>query len=193
MNLDRVSAWLNDFKLESILALVGLILVGAGVFWWRVGNQPETKVEVLSASDSAESSNTIYVDISGSVVKPGVYGLSAGSRVEDAIEAAGSFRPGANLDWVAANLNRAMPLTDGAKVYIPSIEDTSSEVMKTTSEKIGINSAAKSDLESLPGIGPVTAEKIISNRPYQTIEELLSKKAMGQKLFDSLEGRLSLW
>ncbi|MBI2404837.1 helix-hairpin-helix domain-containing protein [Candidatus Gottesmanbacteria bacterium] len=57
---------------------------------------------------------------------------------------------------------------------------------------VNINTASQNELESLPGVGPVTAKKIIDNRPYQTLEELVSKKAVGNALFEKIKGSLSL-
>lgn len=193
MNLDQVKSWLNAFRLELVLAIIGLILLGAGLFWFKSQGVGETNVEVISASDDLKTTNSIFIDISGSVNKAGVYELASESRVNDAIMAAGGLSTEADLEWVSANLNRAQTLVDGAKIYIPSKIDTNSSLMKTSSEKISINSATKTDLELLSGIGPVTAEKIISNRPYQTIDELLNKKVVGEKVFESIKDQLSLW
>lgn len=180
--------WL-DRKLVG-LALAGLALVGGGIFWYRTAGQPQTQVEILSAQTESDVSNTIYVDISGAVNQPGVYQLPAGSRVEDALQAAEGLAETASTKWIESNLNRAMVLTDGVKLYIPQIQDT---LVETGNEKISLNSASKSELESLSGIGPVTAEKIIAGRPYQSIEELVNKKIVGQKTFTTIKNAISVW
>ena len=200
MNLDQARSWFEHNRLPVILGLAGLIIFGAGLFWLKTGGQPQTQVEILSASTEQTNTKDIYIDVSGAVNQPGVYRLPSGSRVADALTQAGGLAEGANSQWIATNLNRAMVLVDGAKIYIPSQSETqssnagaSSSLVKTTSEKININSASQSELESLTGIGPVTAVKIISGRPYQTIEELVSKKILGQKTFDKLKDQLALW
>ncbi len=185
--------WLEHNRLIVILALVGVIIVGAGLFWLKTSSQPETKVEILSASTEQKQTKDIYVDISGAVNKPGVYQFEAGSRVEDVLQAAGGLSTAANTKWVDTNLNRALVLVDGAKIYIPSVDESNQSSVKITSEKININSASKSELELLIGVGPVTAEKIISGRPYQTIEELVSKKIIGQKSFAKIKDQLAVW
>ncbi|MDO8488165.1 MAG: helix-hairpin-helix domain-containing protein [bacterium] len=193
MNLEEIQTWLNSHLLEVSLALIGLILIGGGMFWYKTGGQPATQVEVLSADNDQSSTKQIFVDISGAVNSPGVFQLPSGSRVEDALKLAGGLASSADTKWIEMNLNRAQVLIDGAKLYIPLMNDTSSSQVKTSSENISINSATKSELESLPGIGPVTAEKIISNRSYQTLEELVSKKVLNQKLFESLKNQLVVW
>ena len=200
VNLDLARSWLEENRMLVILALVGLIIFGAGLFWLKTSGQPQTQVEILSASTEQNQSKDIYIDVSGAVNQPGVYQLGLGSRVEDALRAAGGLSEGASTQWIATNLNRAMVLVDGAKIYIPSQSETqssnagaSSSLVKTLGEKINLNSASQSELESLTGVGPVTAVKIISGRPYQTIEELVSKKILGQKTFDKLKDQLAVW
>lgn len=200
MNLDQVRSWFEHNRWLVILALAGLIIFGSGLFWLKTSGQPQTQVEILSASTEQTNAKSIYIDVSGAVNKPGVYQLELGSRVEDALRAAGGFTEGASTKWIETNLNRAMILVDGAKIYIPSQSEiqtnsagASSSLVKTISEKVNLNSASQSELETLTGVGPVTAVKIISGRPYQTIEELVSKKILGQKTFDKLKDQLAVW
>lgn len=200
MNLDFARSWLEENRWLVILALAGLVIFGSGLFWLKTSDQSRTQVEILSSSTEQSQTKDIYVDISGAVSNPGVYQLKPGSRVEDALQSAGGITKDANTQWIATNLNRAMVLVDGAKIYIPSRSETqnnsagaSSSLVKTGNEKINLNSASQSELESLAGIGPVTAEKIISGRPYQTIEELVSHKILGQKSFDKIKDQLTVW
>lgn len=192
MNLDQARSWFEYNRWLVMLALGGLIIFGSGLFWLKTSGLPRTQVEILSASTEQTNAKSIYIDVSGAVNKPGVYQLELGSRVEDALRAAGGFTEGASTKWIETNLNRAMILVDGAKIYIPDA-GASSSLVKTISEKINLNSASQSELETLAGIGPVTAVKIISGRPYQTIEELVSKKILGQKTFDKLKDQLAVW
>ncbi len=200
MNLDLAQSWLDRNRLGVVLALVGLILLGAGWFWLKTGFKSENKVEILSASTEQKTTKTIYIDISGAVNAPGVYQLEPGSRVDDAIKKAGGLATDANFKWIETNLNRASVLSDGAKLYIPSQSEVqvtnagaSGSLVKTSNEKININSATQSELEALAGIGPVTAGKIINGRPYQNVEELVTKKIVGQKVFDNIKNQLSVW
>ena len=149
-------------------------------------------------SDESEASvagvlSQVTVDIEGAVVHPGVYHLPQGSRVEDAITAAGGLAPEANIEALAASLNRAAKVVDGGKIYIPILSSSSSlSPQSPASPLVSVNFASQSDLESLAGVGPVTAQKIIAGRPYQTLFELVTKKAMSQSLFDKLKDELTL-
>ena len=166
------------------------------------------------ASDSAITSK-IIVDIEGAVTKPGVITVQSGSRVEDVISMAGGLRKDADSIYISQSVNRAMKVVDGMKIYIPSISDTSHNNTCTSSNGtndvaqscyngatvgkssqnatvISINMGSKEQLDSLPGVGPVTAQKIIDNRPYQTLEELVSKKAVGQSVFEKIKQQIDL-
>lgn len=129
----------------------------------------------------------ITIDIEGAVNHPGVYELPLGARVEDAIVAAGGFSSDADEDAIGKTVNRAVKISDGAKLYIPKTGQTTA-----VSGNISINASSQSELESLSGVGPATAKKIMGGRPYQTLEELVSKKAIGQALFDKIKDQLSL-
>lgn len=166
--------------------------------------QPQTPITF--SSDGHEASiagvrveSTMLVDVEGAVVHPGVYTLSEGSRVEEAITAAGGFTKDADHDATARSVNRAAKLSDGAKLYIPAVGESSESFPPTSLSSpnslispININSSSQSELESLSGIGPVTAGKIISGRPHMRLEELVEKKAMSQSLFDKLKDQLTL-
>lgn len=145
--------------------------------------------------DSASQSAKLAIDVSGAVVKPGVYMMPMGSRVIDAITIAGGLTAQADTETIAATINQASILSDGAKVYIPIQGKTNqqTEVSHTVSiQPISINTASLSELDTLSGVGPVTAKKIIDNRPYTSLEELVTKKAVGQSLFDKLKNQLTL-
>lgn len=141
----------------------------------------------------------LLVDVSGAVVKSGVYRLPFGSRVDDAIIAAGGMTKEADVEKIASSINRAAKLSDGAKVYIPRRVDAERVQGQTNTTQnsdqilsVSINSASSADLERLNGIGPATATKIITNRPYARIEELVEKKTMSQSVFDTVKAQLTL-
>jgi competence protein ComEA len=94
-----------------------------------------------------------------------------------------------------------MKVSDGMKAYIPFMGDTSHNlgtVVATTGTSsqngvfVSVNIASKDKLDSLAGVGSVTAQKIIDNRPYATLEDLVTKKAIGPSLFEKLKNQLSL-
>jgi competence protein ComEA len=132
-------------------------------------------------------------------VKPGVYKLSQDARMQDAFISCGGLSSSADRNWVAKNINLAVKLTDGAKIYIPKLgEQTSSSSsyssgVALTSSLININSASEQELDSLSGVGPATATKIINSRPYGSINDLLDKKIVGSKVFQTIKDKISVY
>jgi competence protein ComEA len=97
----------------------------------------------------------------------------------------------ADRDWVETTLNLAAKVSDGDKLFIPTIGET--EVESSASDKININTASLSQLDTLYGVGPATAQKIIDGRPYSKIEDLVAKKAVSQTVFDRIKDEISLY
>lgn len=219
------------------------------------------------------TSSGIKVDIEGAVQSAGVYSLPTDARVQDALVVAGGISQAADRDWLNKNVNLALKLTDGTKIYIPTSEEvqnlkntsegsqvsnstwqnnnsianngslntpgvtlgssidnatrqpeaggplsqktrrrkkgsaaatdqsavtTSSDtplnigLQTSNNQQININTASFSDLRTLPGVGPVTANKIINNRPYSSIQDLLLKRAVGKKEFGKIKDRITI-
>ncbi|MBI2420982.1 MAG: helix-hairpin-helix domain-containing protein, partial [Candidatus Levybacteria bacterium] len=97
--------------------------------------------------------------------------------------------------FIEKNINLASKVTDGMKIYIPRVGESLSSGVNTTissgSSLVGINSAGQAELEALPGIGPVTAGKIIAGRPYSSIDDLVAKKAVSQSVFEKIKDQIS--
>lgn len=146
----------------------------------------------------------VVIDVTGAVTKPGVYHLAVGSRVGDAIDAAGGFSPRVDAEKVASAINLAATLTDGLQVHVPSRDDPSSTpgtgggasgAGSGASRATNLNTATQSELEALPGIGPVTAAKIIESRsatPFTSVEQLRERKLVGEKTFDQLKSLVTV-
>jgi competence protein ComEA len=124
-----------------------------------------------------------------------VYRLDLGSRIDKALQTAGGLTGEADRGWVEKNVNKAQMVVDGYKLYIPkkNQDGLNLQVAGLQSRATSINSGSQNDLESLPGIGPVTAQKIISGRPYTRLEELTERKIVGQKVWESIKDQISLW
>jgi len=197
---------LKPHFLAVSIACIGLILIGYGLITSLMpqSSSGDITFETKGASTekepktSAEKGN-IVVDVSGSVLKPGVYRLMENARIEDALAAAGGFSEDADLDWTQHSLNLAAKVSDGMKIYVPRYGEQSStgstgitSSAGGTNGMVSINSASSSELEDLPGIGPVTAGKIIDTRPYGSIDELMSKKAVGTATFEKIKELISL-
>ncbi|MBI2777995.1 MAG: ComEA family DNA-binding protein [Chloroflexi bacterium] len=196
--------------LAAVVAIAGLavaaVVIGTGALALPAGDAGGLGAGLaLPTGDPGGSAarGELVVDVGGAVVAPGVYRLPAGSRVADALAAAGGFGPRVDAVRAATTLNLAAPLEDGAQVIVPSRDDPtvpdgggagggSGEGAGGGSGVGGLvdlNSATQAELEALPGIGPVSAGKIIAAReeqPFASVDELRTRKILGQKTFEAL-------
>jgi competence protein ComEA len=142
----------------------------------------------------------LVIDVQGAVVRPGVIHLAAGSRVGDAIAAAGGFGPRVAAERVGRELNLAALLRDGDQILVPSRDDSAipagagggggSAGASPETGPIDLNRATATELDALPGIGPVTANKIIAardERPFASVDELRSRKVVGAATFEKIK------
>lgn len=191
----------QKYKWQLLFIGAGILLVFGGLIFSKIGNLSGDKVEVLGEQITSQNSeqSEIVVEISGSVENPGVYKLSFGSRVNDLLVSSGGLSENADRVWVDRNINKAAKLVDGQKIFIPKEGESATTPTSESSETIpnlgpiNINSSDQKTLESLSGIGPTYASKIIEHRPYSTIEELVSKKVIPQKTFDTIKDKISVY
>ena len=202
--------FLENNKMTIGLFLVGVILLGLGVLGVKIFNfSSGPKVEILG-SETGEvaplrqgfagqgSEGKITVEAAGEVIRPGVYELASGSRVNDLLTAAGGLSAEADREWVGKNINLAAKLSDGGKVFIPHVGSSTEEVLSIKNqvlrdEKININTVSESELDTLWGVGPATAKKIIEGRPYQRTEELLEKKIVKSNVWEEIKSKISVF
>lgn len=175
------------------IGLVGFVFLLVGFAQVFSSNSHEPAV-VFNDSDSTKSK--LIIDVEGAVMAPGVYTLSSTSRTVDALAAAGGLSYEADRDWVEKNINLASRVSDGLKIYIPRVgEDILSgesiDQAGTGGPVMNINNASLQDLEGLPGIGEVTAQKIIDSRPYLSIDDLLTKKIVGSATYEKIKNQIS--
>jgi competence protein ComEA len=178
----------------------------------NVENNVEKNVEGTeekSKEKSEEDANYIYVHITGEVVNTGVITAKEGDRIKDIVEKAGGFTSEADIEKV----NLAYEVSDGQKITIPSInenndnktsadyitEDSGENVVEEstkTNSKININTATQSELESLNGIGPSIASKIIkyreSNGKFKSIEEIKNVSGIGDEKYKNIENDITV-
>ena len=179
----------------SAFLIVGIGLGGVMGWYLASGIEGEPKQEDRSLVTISEEVTVgeddgcyegVWVEIAGSVKSPGVYCGAVDWIVENLIEEAGGVSDDICKVWVERDLNRASLITANSKVYVPSVEDvecaTEGEIPTSVSsvDCVNINTASASELESLSGVGPATAEKIISGRTYSSAEDLLDVSGIGE-------------
>jgi competence protein ComEA len=169
---------------------------------------------------SGVTGGEVVVDVQGAVVRPGVVRLARGARVADAIEAAGGYGPRVAADRVGTALNLAALVRDGDQIVVPSRDDPAAGSGSggggggggaggigsggsggnggpgggagggSAGAPLDLNRASATELDALPGIGPVTAAKIIAARdeqPFASVDELRTRKILGAATFDKVK------
>jgi competence protein ComEA len=155
----------------------GLVLVAAaGAGAWYAGRSPDPP-PLSVQRDAVAERGLITVHVAGAVLFPGLYEVPRAGRVADAIVAAGGARPDADLRAV----NLAAPLSDGQQLAVPMLAE-GGEV--AADGRVRINVAGPEELERLPGVGPVLAERIAAHRqehgPFTVVEDLLDVPGIGE-------------
>ncbi len=161
---------------------------------------------------------TIFIDMSGAVEKPDLYQVTSGARLKDIMVLANGLSLNADRDFFARNYNLARTVRDQEKIYIPTKQEVRSGIFKEptrlidygygpsttdispssqnqseiTVSKININSASLEELDLLPGVGPVTAQKIVDNRPYSSVNELLLKKIIKKNVYENIKDKINV-
>lgn len=215
---EKYGSFFRQHYLPMLLGVIGFVFLLYGLIGSVLPKSDKGEMSFdaantadASSTDASKSDKQLVIDIEGAVIKPGVYKLPEDSRIQDALIAAGGMSDKADREKIAKGLNLAAKISDGGKIYIPFIGDTApisqggssrsagsgqasqALMADSTSGTININSATATELDSLSGVGPATAEKIIGNRPYEKIEDLLSKKSVGQSVFDKIKDKISVY
>ena len=184
----------------------------------EIGLTIEKGNELETGSEEVLDIKTIIVDIEGAVKNPGVFYLEDGSRVNDAVREAGGLTNDADTRWV----NLAARLADGDKVYIPKHGENDNDSSKPSrpvgiitqdttggsassgtgtsndmaNVMVNINTATSAQLQTLSGVGPVTAQKIIDYREnvgkFNKIEDIMRVSGIGQKTFDGFKDKITI-
>ena len=195
---DPPPTFFQRFGVVLILAGVSLFCIISSLILLVKSVQTSEPIRFTKEETASPSGRLITVDIEGEVARPGVYALPEGSRLEDLLQRSGGLSENADSQWAAKTLNRASILSDGAKFYIPKIGASalsgSQPSVKGASENqlISINTASAKELDSLSGVGEVTSAKIMENRPYQRLEELVEKKIVKPSVFEKIKAQLTL-
>jgi competence protein ComEA len=215
--------------LLALAALVGAVLIGGVAFVLAMNGSsdgavvgPPLESGPVAAESAAPVSGALVVDVSGAVSQPGLYHLPAGSRIGDAVDAAGGFGPRVDVARVGRELNLAATVTDGQQIRVPSRDDPPSSAGGggggngagtgatggsggsggsgadsggSGGTLVNLNTATQAELEALPGIGPVTATKIIAARetaPFKSVDDLRERGLVGEKAFGDLKALVTV-
>ena len=186
----------NTFPVTRILYVIGIIcILGSILMYLYYKKADKNSIIIETYKNDQNIKKDIFIDISGAVMRPGLYQLPEGSRVGDAIASSGGILAEANKSWVQRDLNLAQILNDGQKLYIPfegENEASNPQIQgQNTSSKVNINTASAEQLESLPKIGPKTAQAIITFREehgnFASPEELVLVPGIGEKTLENLK------
>ena len=174
--------------LVPIIAVVGVAIVIAV----RAQDEPPT-VDAAVEPTPAPTPQTIVVDVVGAIAHPGVVRLAAGSRVFDALLAAGGMTGDADL----FALNKAALLRDGMRIYVPRPGEVipAGSAASTAETKVNLNTATAAELDGLPGIGPATAAAIVRARtakPFTAVDELQTRGLLSPRAFAELRDQVSV-
>ena len=188
---------LAEFSPRALKVTITLLAVVAfGVYVFSSGTGKDSTVTIEKSSETGDSTQVqspkIYVHVAGSVKAPGIYQLDSGTRVYDAVLAAGGFTDKANQ----SSVNMARALTDGEQLLISSESSSVTFEGAVTSSLISLNQASSSQLEDLPGVGPALAGRIVdwrtANGGFKAKEDLLNVAGIGDKLFASFKDLVTL-
>jgi competence protein ComEA len=186
---------------QLAVALLAAAALLAGFLWYRAGRGPSpASAAALPASDRRPAAEPVppdlVVHVAGAVARPGLHRLRPGTRVADAIDAAGGAAPGADID----RLNLAGKLADGQRVAVPRRgEPAPVEAAASSAEApavVDLNTANEAELDTLPGIGPATARAIVEERTrrggFRSLRDLLRIRGIGERRLAELRPRLQL-
>lgn len=174
----------------TVVAALAAVLAAAGVWLDRPSPQPVAPLPTLAAAPVSavpDPPDELVVSVVGKVADPGLVRLPAGSRVADALEAAGGKLPGSEF----LGLNLARKLSDGEQLLVGIAPPPGSPAGAGQVRLINLNTATQDQLETLPGIGPVTAQSILDWRAehgsFTSVDQLLQVSGIGDATLAKLE------
>lgn len=190
---------------KSLCILLLIALVAGGSIFYNYSAEEEIALdEPADTAETVAEKSEVTVYVSGEVTSPGVVTLDSSSRVKDAVAACGDFTPLADKNGV----NLAQKLTDGMQINVPArtaqqnTSQTPAQNAKSApsssgnAEIVNINTATKEQLDTLPGVGPATADKIIeyrqTNGPFQSVEDIKNVRGIGDAKFSKMQSRIRI-
>jgi competence protein ComEA len=187
---------MTRFDLVTVVAVIGaVVLAGTASLALLITTVPSAPAPSAiadpwaSAEPALGAGGELVVDIEGGVNEPGIHRLPAGSRVADALAAAGGYADSADLGAAATSLNLAAALVDGQQIVVPILGAEPASGGDGGGGLLNLNRATQAELEALPGIGPVTAGKIIaarSEQPFATLDDLVSRDVLTARQLEQI-------
>jgi len=200
------SKTIKKYIVEIILIIFSIVLTVISMAIYLVNNKTSIDDEEIPVYVN-QNTQKIFVDVSGEVKKPDVYEVLSGERLHNIIKRAGGLTNNADHKFFYRNFNQARILSDQEKIYIPSIWEVDNgyfsenpqqsfgyaqDKSAISNELININSASFEELDTLPGVGKITGEKIINNRPFKALDELINKKIVSKSVFENIKSLIEL-
>lgn len=210
--LKPVKKALKKYRIEVFLILSSLIIALFSFMIYikeKKGNNEISEFTNIKTQKAVRQDSAIFIEISGAVEKPDVYRMSSGARLKDLLILSGGLSSSADRNFFARNFNLARFVQDQEKIYVPSTWEINANIFvenprtldyiypsaitlnETETDKTNINTATVEELDGLTGIGKATAEKIIANRPYSSLEELVTKKVVNKNAFENIKSMIS--
>lgn len=204
--LEELKEFIENKKNKIKIVAVPVLVIAAVLFFWLNSGSDEIKIDEGNSSAIEEdgvsqqevnsTQSHLYVDIGGEVMKPGVYEVSDGTRLFEVIDKAGGLTEDADIDGI----NRAETVQDGQKIMIGRHGENPDEnrdsysannVTDSGEGKVNINTADAAALQTIPGIGPSKADRIIEYREsegkFNEIDDIKNISGIGNKTFESIK------
>ena len=171
------------------VALVVVVLVAAQAYRSRPRPADVPRTLAVPSASASTSGGSVVVDVEGAVRRPGLFTLPRGSRVADAVRAAGGLKPGA-----VAGVNLARLLVDGEQIVVGQSAPAAQSTSGTAGGLLDLNAATASELDALPGVGPVLAQRIVDWRtahgPFRDVSQLREVDGIGERKYAEISARV---
>lgn len=184
-------------RLLIFFTVVGGLFVLIGLFR-GITESRRVQVEIINSDAEIKTTDAeIYViDVAGAVEKPGVVSVAKGSRIKDVLVLVGGLSAEADRERISRSMNLAIEVKDGQKIYFPKVGEEVAGVgyseINNSTLVVNINTASVVELDTLDGIGETRAKAIIDGRPYNSVDELLSKGVLPKSVFEKIKSSISI-